>query len=174
MVLRRLEGADRAELAELAQRIRGGRGDLADLTGLAPHELEGVYARACAWLRADLVDRAVRALKALALLRPSENRYLRTLALGYQRQGRLSQAVLALDLVLRRDPEDSIARLVRAECVIAQSGAQEGLDDLSDALLAAQDNDDATVKPFVERAARIGHFLGVGRNEVRSGGVQRA
>ena len=80
-----------AEAEELAALFRAGKIDLATMCGLDKEEVESGYLRGRALLESGLAEQAVKVLLGIAMMRPSEPRYVRLLGFAYHRLNRVRE-----------------------------------------------------------------------------------
>jgi len=142
-----------AEAEELAALFRGGKIDLATMCGLDKEEVESGYLRGRALLESGLTEQAVKVLLGIAMMRPSEPRYVRLLGFAYHRLNRVRAAYEAFNIVLVLDKNDRIAQIMRAECALTVHGRDTGVAMLQQALIDLPQ--DPNVVPYEQRARTI-------------------
>ena len=154
------EALDEGTIADLARHLASGAIDLASLTGLDDDELEAAYAKARAFLQAGALAKAMLALAALVLLRPSEFRFYRALGLAMQGAQEYPRAFSVYGMALALRPGDVICSLLRAECAVHIWGGVRGEPALREAMRLAQGETAAI--PYVARAQALLKLLSAG------------
>lgn len=146
-----------SEAELMAEKFRAGKVDLATLCGLEDDEVESGYQRGRSLLENGLAEQASKVLLGVAIMRPTEPRYVRALGFAYQHMNRHASAYEAFNIAVHLDPKDGVALLMRAECALASRDQAQGRALLEAAL--TQTGDDSSLVPYRQRAQALLRML---------------